>query len=898
MVKKFEKVVDDFVQTYGKQPEDVSDREVMGEASPRAKKQRDQFFTTKSSVSLEFPYWYTRQYMQDDNEIPVIRRARALKVAFSHLTPVIYPGELQVIKRARYFRGSYPMPWLTESGYLSEDDPWFKKAKETGATAAGEVTQFGEGGGNLTESTGTVVSIAGKYACRQEEMPAHLKLAEMWAGKSVDDVRTKYEPMVPGYETKAALMRSVCCIIDAGYTVPQGREVTDYYYPLQYGFDGLKQICEEKKAEVAGNADGDGILGMNRLYNYEAMILVIEGVQKWVNNYATEARHLATVTKDATQKTDYEEIADVLEWIEHHPPRTFREAFQMVDLVHLAVLNEDTISGLGPGRWGQALSPYFEQDIEAGRTTEEKVLELLELDRVRKTSIDCFGPPATIGGALAGSSFNTCSIGGVTIDNQTAANRLEHLMMQSSINCQMTQPTYCLLYDERLPEDFLLKAAECIKTGTGFPAIVNNRVAMDWLMMNFKDEGMTVRDARAVAIGGCLETGAAVWHTLTLNGKEYIVPGGASQPATGVHFVNLPKILELTLFNGKDHRTGEQVFQPHNDPLETYEALVDQYKRYWREALDALVKCNNVQLDIWRKLTPPVFNSVLKADCLEKGLLIPEKGVRYTANYVIETTGTANLANSAIALEALVYKSKKVTLEAYKDAILNNFGFKSAHETGNFSMAGQEKRADSKKEWDELHHLVLNAPKYGNDIKEADEKMWNWEYFFCNAAHDFKCLFGCGMFANQIATSTQAPEGAATLATPDGRLAGTTFADGSMSAYAGSDIKGPYALFRSAAGWDQALSQNTQMNFKLHPTAVKGPEGSKNLVDLSRGYMRLGGFHIQYNVVDSRMLKDAQKNPDQYVGLMVRVAGFTQFWAELGKGVQDEIIARTEYEEM
>ena len=750
----------------------------------------------------------------------------------------------------------------------------------------------------MTESTDKVASIAGKFACRQEEMGAYRKLAGMWAGKSVDDLRTKYESMVPDYKFKESLMRSIICIIDSGYTVPQGREVTDYYYPLQYGFDRLKEICEERKSEVAGNADGDGILGMNRLYNYEAMILVIEGLQKWVNNYATEARHLATVTNDATQKKDYEEIADVLERIEHHAPQTFREAFQMVDLMHLAVLNEDVISGLGPGRLGQVLNGYFEQDIEAGRATEEDILELLELDRVRKTSIDCFGPPATMGGVLSGSSFNTQSIGGLTPDGQSAANRLEHLMIQSAINCQMTQPTYCLLYDEKLPEDFLLKAAECIKTGTGFPAMVNNQVAMDWLQMQFKDEGMTVKEARAVGIGGCLETCPCVWHTLTLNGKEYQVPGGASQPSTGVQFINLPKILECVLFNGKDERTGEQVFEPHNDPLETYDAVVDQYKKYWLAAAGVLAKCNNVQIDIWRKQTPTIINSMMKADCLDKGLLLSEKGVRFNGHFCIESTGTANLVNSAMALETLVYKSKRVTLEAYKDAILNNFGFKTAHETGNFSMAGQEKREDSKKEWDLLHHLALNAPKYGNAIKEVDEKMWEWESFFCSRTHGFESLYGYGMFANQIAVSTQAPQGAATLATPDGRLAGTTFADGSMSAYAGSDTKGPYALFRSAASWDQAQSQNTQMNFKLHPTAVKGPEGTKNLMDLTRGYMRLGGFHIQYNVVDSRMLKKAQENPDEYVGLMVRVAGFTQFWAELGKGVQDEIIARTEYEEM
>jgi 4-hydroxyphenylacetate decarboxylase large subunit len=303
-------------------------------------------------------------------------------------------------------------------------------------------------------------------------------------------------------------------------------------------------------------------------------------------------------------------------------------------------------------------------------------------------------------------------------------------------------------------------------------------------------------------------------------------------------------------------------------------------------------------MDIWRKNNMPIFNSVLKPDCLESGHLLHEMGVRYNATFVIETTGTSTLVNSMIALEQIVYNDKKATLDDFKAAILDNFGYKTAEEAGSYSLNAQVKREGDSGKWDKLHHMIMHAPKYGNAVEFADRQMKRWEDYFCSTASEHESLFGRPLMPNQIAVSTQAPQGAATLATPDGRLAGTTFQDGSMSAFAGTDKKGPYALFASATCWDQTQSLDTQMNMKLHPTAIKGPEGTQNLVNLTLGYMRQGGFHIQYNVVDSRMLKDAQEHPEQYQGLMVRVAGFTQYWAELGKPVQDEIISRTEYNKL
>jgi 4-hydroxyphenylacetate decarboxylase large subunit len=789
------------------------------------------------------------------------------------------------------------MPWLSEGFYMANEDEFYQEALKRGSASVDEHSKFGQGGGNVPKSFGRVVSIAGKFGMRQEEIPALLKLAKMWYGKSVDDLGNKYEKMVPNYDTKEKIMRNIVCMFDSGFTLPQGREVINYYYPLEYGYEGLKDIAKELKDKVAGRADGDGMVGMNRLYNYDAVINVVEGIQNWILNYAKEARRLEGIEKDKKQKEEYGEIAERMEWIAYNKPRNFKDALQMIEIIHLAVLNEDAISGMSPGRIGQVLYPFFEQDIEAGTITEDEVLELLELDRVVKTSIDCFASMGVVGGVLSGNTFNTVSVGGLDKDGQSAVNRLEYLILEAGIRNAMPQSTIALLYDEKLPEDFLMLAAECIKTGAGYPAFMNNQVAMEFLKDHYGPEGMTTEDARAWAIGGCLETSACTWKPLHLNGKEYWIPGGAGQPTSvGVHFISMPKVLELTLYNGKDQRTGEQVYEPHNKKLDNYEELWEQFKLYWQETVDVLTLTNNIQHDVWRKNNMAIFNSILKPDCLDEGHLINELGYRYNATFNVESTGTINLVNSLAALKKIVYEDKEVSIEEYKEAMKNNFGFKTAQEVNSFSLADQEKIDEKAKEWDELHFKALQAPKYGNDEKFVDNILLDWENFFCKDSKRYESLYGYPLYACQISVSTHGAMGSATIATPDGRLAGTTFADASMSAYPGTDRNGPFALLNSASIWDHSMSQNSQLNIKIHPTAIKGIEGSRKLLDLTRAYMRKGGFHVQYNVVDSKVLKDAQKNPQNYRDLMVRVAGFTQYWVEIGKSVQDEIIARTEYE--
>ncbi len=883
----------DVMNYFGKVPDEgIGNREQKPPPSPRAEAARARYFETRSSASMEFPYWYTRRWEELEGEIPIIRRAEALKAGFEHLTPSIYPGELLTMGKASYLRGSFPMPWLSEAFFMAAEDKFYQEALDSGKLTADTFTTMGTGGGNVTESVGKVISIAGKFGIRVEEMPVMIEVAKRWKDKSVDDVGHKYEQMVPGYKEKEAIMRSVICMFDSGYTLPQGREVVNYYYPLQFGIEGIKKICNEGIAEVAGKP------GMDRLYFYQSVKVMLEGIQAWIRNYAKEASTLASLEKETQQKKEYEEMAERLEWISAHPPRNFHEALQLLWTFHIAILNEDAISGLSPGRVGQVLFPWWERDMKSGLLDVDKSLELLECMRMKFTEIDCFASMGVVGGVLSGNTFNNLCLGGLTKDGGSAANELEMLILEAGIRCDTPQPTLSVLYDEKLPEEFLLKGVECTKIGTGYPAWVSNQVAMEFLLKNYGHEGMALEEARAWAIGGCLETSPGCWMPLELDGETHWIPGG-SAPATsvGVHFISLPKILEVTLFDGMDMRTGERIFPSHGLALDSYEELWQAFRDYFSRAVHVLTLTNNIQHDAWRKIAPSLVNSMLKPDCLELGKDIGQMGSRYNTTFNVETTGTANLVNSLAALKLNVYDETHYRLEEYRDAILANFGYHTAKETGSFSLLDQLPN-DAFDSWKRIHKLSMESPKYGNDNPFVDGILRDWEQWFCAMTHEYRSIYDQPLYACQISVSTHGPMGAVTLASADGRLCGTTFSDASMSAYPGTDRNGPYALFNSATCWDHSESQNSQLNIKIHPSAVKGREGSRKFLELIRAYLRKGGFHVQFNIVDSRMLKEAQKEPDKYRGLMVRVAGFTQYWVELGKQIQDEVIARTEYEEI
>lgn len=865
------------------------------EPTDRFKKLLSIYYVMKNTIDMEIPYWYNRVWWENEGDVPIIRRAKAQAAAFAHHTPTIWPGELLVMNKTKNWRGAFPFPWVDASFFNATAEALLNQVEAPPEASQDAVSVVGAGGGNVTEDFGNVVSIGKKFGLRREEIPCLVKVSKYWDNSSVECVSERYSKLVPEYSKYKAYRDSVLVMFDS-WAIPQGREVINYYLPLQYGFDKIIELCDEKMAETIGEAGEDGVLGMSRGYYYAAMKEITKGMSQWAENYAKRATYLAGLESDPKQKKEYEDIAVVMHNIAHKKPATFREALQLTFLCHLGVVDEDPMSGMSIGRLGQILQPFYQKDIDEGRTTDEEVIELLELYRIKITSIECFASSGITGGVLSGNTFNNLSLGGLGYDGLTAVTPLEYLIVEAGMRAKTPQPTLSVLYDEKTPEDFLMKCAQCCKLGMGYPAWMNNEVGMTFMLRHYREEGMTVEDARAWCLGGCLESSPGCFLPLDYNGKVWMIPGGCAPTAsTGIHFTGLPKLLELVLTNGVDKRTGIKVFEPHNRKLETFDDVWDIWMAWLRELLSVSNKVNNIQMDVWRKNNPPVVHSLLKPDCFTKGQHIGDCGARYNGTINYESCGTINFINSMASLKKNVYDTKKYTIEEMTDAILNNFGFKTAFETGVYSPDRRE-ATDKAPKYEKIFYDCVNAPKYGNADPYVDSLLREYEDRMQPEMERLRSYYGKKYYMCQISVSTHGPQGAITLASADGRLAGTTYADASMSPAPTTDKNGIYAVFTSATCYDHSMNQNSQMNVKIHPSAVKGLNGTRKLLDVIRAYMRKGGFHVQFNITSSQMLREAQQKPDDYRDLMVRVAGFTQYWCEIGKPIQDEVIYRTEYD--
>ncbi|MDR3670823.1 MAG: pyruvate formate lyase family protein [Holophaga sp.] len=858
----------------------MAGREVKKEACARAKKLLQDYYDAKVSLDTTFPYWYTRTWKEQEGQHPVVRRGLAFKSAFSHLEPCIRPGELLVMQRNKYVRGASIVPWTANRFPLNDEERAKNDASKASNMELEKITILGKGGGVVSGSTKEVLSISGRFGQRMDEYPALLELCRYWNNKSAEDTCYLWGTLHPEYSTLVNLKKAVLMSSDQEYGNRHGRSVTNFQYPLQMGFKGMIDWCRKQIHEHLDTGKVD------KIAFWQSCIHVIEGVQIWVRNYAAKAGQLAAKEKDAQQRLEFQEIAERMAWIAENKPRNFMDAIQLHWTCQLEIYNEMQGSGFSPGRLGQVLYPFWKKDMDEGRITREQTLDVLQCMRVKYTELEiatCAGTQ----GILSGNTFNNVSLGGVKPDGTSAENELEYLFIEAAMRCATVSPTLSLIYDGKLSDRFLLKAIECNKTGTGYPAWVNNRVALEYCLKTHQAESITIEDARAWSIGGCLE----IQPGAVVNGEI----GAGSYSSSGINFINVPKILELVLWDGVCPRTGVRVFPSHGSKLETFDQLLAQFKQYFGTVTRIFQETFNLKAAATFELDQPIFLSALSADCIEKGGDIDHEGSRYNRCFTTWVTGQVNATNSLASIKANVYDMKNFTLDELKEALINNFGFKSALVTGNYSMAEQVKEK-SVEAWDRIHALCVNAPKFGNDNAEADA-------IYKEITDDWKRTvektldpFGRPWVASMLSVGTHGPLGQADIASADGRFAGVTLADGGQSPHPGTDVNGPYAVLNSATIIDHSDFKNTQLNMKMHPSAIHGLEGSRKMLDLIKAYMDKGGYHIQFNVVDSRMLMDAQAHPENYRDLMVRVAGFTQYWCEISKPIQDELIARTEYE--
>lgn len=823
-----------------------TEREVRGRpSSKRVRMMRDRYLSSPLMIDVEYIRHYADAHRRSGDLNPLERRAESHAFALESLTPVIRPGEPFVAGKTRFVRGAIPYCNYACRYILSE-------FKREAAEAQDKVTDLGTGGGiaraRELAAAGDYEVFGGKFLLAKADKPVLKACAEYFQGKCMQDVGDAL------WKTRFAQADYIERGWQAGlYTAPhdpapEGRYVLDFETALGEGFEA---VIGRMRSKIAAAIPVDGEAGA-KISFWRAGIRVLEATIRWAKNYAAEARRLAKTEKSARRRAELVEIARVCEKVPARPPGTFREAMQAFWFIYLAGHIEGAQLGYSPGRFDRYMAPFYRADRAAGRITAAAALEWLEALRVKMTEIE-YVASFSWAGLGSGNLFQNMILGGLDEAGGPADNELSRLVLQAAIDCQTTQPTLSVWYDERLSPAFLRKAVECVKTGCGFPAWFNTRV---YIEHERRKSGLPESMIRKyAAMGGCTEP--------TMEGMSY----GIVQPG----FINHGKLLELAMNGGVDPRTG-LLFEKTEKP-KTCAGLRAAYETHLRSAVANWQQYWNYAMAAHRQTCNLVYSSVLVRDCLDRGLSLDDGGARVNGTPTTLSSGLVNVVNALAAVKKLVDVDKTATLDELLEACAANW-------------RGRGR----------LRRRVVDAPKWGNNDDFADDIYLELFQVYCDAVERGVNYLGRPYDPSMLAISTHTPFGKVCGATPDGRSAGESLADGVTSPTPGTDVEGPLAVLLSAGKVDHARIRGGLHNMKFHPSVLRGTAGARKLLDLIKTYFQSPGFQIQFNVVDSRMLRDAQLRPEHYRGLIVRVAGFSAFFVELGKSVQDQIIARTEHQ--
>jgi pyruvate formate-lyase/glycerol dehydratase family glycyl radical enzyme len=631
-----------------------------------------------------------------------------------------------------------------------------------------------------------------------------------------------------------------------------GHTVLDDKIYRQGMVDVIARI-DRRAAEIDELADPRAF---DKLEELAAMRIAAQAIIRFAERHAEKAEAMAAIEPDATRQAELRQIAEVCRRVPAFAPRTFREALQAYWFVHLGVITElNTWDSFCPGRLDQHLQPFYLADVAAGRLSEADARELLACFWVKFNNQPA-PPKVGVTAAESGTYTDFCNInsGGLTADGADGVNDVTWLVLDTIDEMRLLQPSSNVQLSARNPDRFLKRAGEIIRKGWGQPSIFNADVVVEELLR----AGKSLEDARCGGTSGCVEVGAF--------GKEaYILTG----------YFNLPKVLELTLRNGFDTRTGKQVGIESGDPRAwtAYGDAFGAFERQLRHCIDIKVRGNQIIERLYATEMPAPFMSVLIDDCIANAADYNAGGARYNTTYIMMPVGPATTADSLSSLKFHVFERCDVTIGQVLDALEADF-------------VGHEP----------LRQSLWNAtPRYGNDDPYADAVLSS----ICDLVHaalDGRPNTKGGQYhVNYLSTTCHVYFGSVTGPTPDGRRRGEPVSDG-ISPVQGTDRRGPTAVLKSATRFNHARTGGTLLNQKFTPQVVAGEEGLDKLSQLVRAYFRMGGHHIQFNVVTAETLRAAQRQPEKHRDLIVRVAGYSDYFCDLTKGLQDEIIARTEYQ--
>ena len=676
-----------------------------------------------------------------------------------------------------------------------------------------------------------------------------------------------------------------------------GHVCVQYDKVLKIGYRGI--IAEAKAAiDKLDFADAEYVQRKNFL---DAVVESCEAVIEYARRYSRLARELAGKENDPERRRELETIAKNCAHVPEFGATTFHEACQSFWFVQLLLQIESSGHSISPGRFDRYMYPYYKADVDAGRITREAAQELLDCIWVKFNDINKVRDAVSADGFAGYGMFQNLIVGGQDEHGMDSTNALSYMCLEAAMHVPLPQPSISIRVWNGSPEDLLIKAAALTRLGTGLPAYYNDEIIIPSIMAR----GLTLEDARDYCIIGCVEP----------------QKGGKTDGWHDAAFFNMCRPLELAFSNGMDK--GKKIGPETGDvaTMTTFEEFYNAYKAQQSYMIKLLVNANNAIDSAHAKRCPLPFQSCMVDDCIGRGKSLQEGGAVYNFTGP-QGFGIANNTDGLIAVKQLCFDEKKVTMAEMREALKANFGYgiegaaaekltveiavelakegiditPAAIETIYREVTTASAIDDATKaRYKEIKRLIEDTcPKYGNDIYEVDMFARDVANTYTKEVEKYKNVRGGIFQAGLYPVSANVPLGGTTGATPDGRLAYTPLADG-IGPASGRDVKGPTATANSVAKLEQCVASNgTLLNQKFHPSALEGMKGLTKFVSLIRSYFDQKGMHVQFNVVTKETLLDAQKNPEKYKTLVVRVAGYSALFTTLSKSLQDDIINRTE----
>ena len=827
--------------------------------SPRIQKLVDALYEHMPVIESARAKLITESYKETEGEPIITRRAKAFAHILHNIPIIIRDNELIVGSSTIAPRGCQTFP---EFSY-----EWLEAELDTVATRTADPFE-------IAEETKAELKEADKY----------------WKGKTTSELATSY--MAP--EAIKAIEHNIFTPGNYFYN-GVGHVTVKYWEVLEIGFEG---IMEKAQKELDGCSVGDGNYA-RKSHFLEAVILSCKAVIDYAGRYAKLAQEMAAQTSDPVRKQELFVIAENCSRVPAKGAQNFYEACQSFWFVQQLLQMESSGHSISPGRFDQYMYPYYKKDMEAGTITREFAQELMDCIWVKLNDLNKCRDAASAEGFAGYSLFQNLIAGGQHKEGEDVTNDLSVMCIQASMHVHLPAPSLSVRVWNGSPHEFLIKAAELTRTGIGLPAYYNDEVIIPAL----QNRGLSLEDAREYNIIGCVEPQKA----------------GKTEGWHDAAFFNMCRPLELVFSNGMDK--GEMVGIPTGDvtQMKTFDEFFDAYKKQMEYCISLLVNADNAIDVAHAERCPLPFLSCMIDDCLKEGKSVQEGGAVYNFTGP-QGFGIANMADGLFAIRKLVYEDKKVSMKELKEALAWNYDkgldAQSAGDMTEMIMKAMQKAGrnvdastaegllktfmgmkpgeQKTQRFKEIHDMIDEVPKFGNDIPEVDYFAREVAYTYSKPLQKYNNPRGGKFQAGLYPVSANVPLGGQTGATPDGRYAHTPVADG-VSPSAGKDVKGPTAAATSVSRLDHFIVSNgTLFNQKFHPSALSGREGLEKFVALIRGYFDQKGMHMQFNVVDRQTLLDAQEHPEKYKHLVVRVAGYSALFTTLSRSLQDDIIRRTE----